>query len=333
MDLGVTAADRQLLRKWVDSQEVAKYLDLAYNGNQDARIKLQRYYDKFAKLFYAPKGTPGPPRVSGAWNSFVRSFLEVWKRVLFIFFLMAFSICSSLPRKPAIDLYDKHNSWTAYFLVSEGLGWLGLVYQLTMLSFPRCSYDWIKVPMYLFAIITLVSECVAFGYLGSVEPNRGYYQDSLVSKCISEGGIHIHNLRLLVQGMLKIPDIAGPSPSRLLSLTHHSITLQNIRYYFSKQGTAMNRFKKKAAAAAATVEKEKAASKWAEAAAAWAVTLRGEPSDPSAAPQHHQRCRRPRPHREGKLKARRAEKRRKAREKEKEEGKEKGKEKEKERPE
>lgn len=146
---------------------------------------------------------------------------------------MAFSICSSLPRKPAIDLYDKHNSWTAYFLVSEGLGWLGLVYQLTMLSFPRCSYDWIKVPTYLFAIITLVSECVAFGYLGSVEPNRGYYQASLVSKCISEGGIHIHNLGLLVQGMLKIPDIAGPSPSRILSLPHHSITLQNVSTMYS----------------------------------------------------------------------------------------------------
>ena len=150
---------------------------------------------------------------SGAWNSFVRSFFEGWKRILYIFLLVAFRICSSLLRKPAIDLYHKHNGWTAYFLVSEGLGWLGLVYQLTIIFFPRCSYDWIKVPMYLFAIIALVSECVAFGYLGSVEPNRGYHQASLVSKCISEGGIYILNMWLLVHGMLKTPDIAGPGVS------------------------------------------------------------------------------------------------------------------------
>ncbi|EGD87074.1 hypothetical protein H113_05651 [Trichophyton rubrum MR1459] len=110
--------------------------------------------------------------------------------------------------------------------------------------------------------------------------------------------------------------------------------IEKIRYYLSKKDKEMKQVKKAtaaAAAAAATTEKEKAASKWVEAAAAWAVTLRGGPSDPSAGPQHHQRRRRPRPHQKVKLKARRAEKRRQAREKEKEE--KETKEKEKERPE
>ncbi|EFR01741.1 hypothetical protein MGYG_04742 [Nannizzia gypsea CBS 118893] len=77
-------------------------------------------------------------------------------------------------------------------------------------------YDWIKVLVYLFAFTSLISECVAFGYLGSVEPHRGFHQTSLVSKCISEGGIHVLNLVLHVQGMLKTPDIAGPSVSLAL---------------------------------------------------------------------------------------------------------------------
>lgn len=30
----------------------------------------------------------------------------------------------NLVSSPAIDLYNKNNGWTAYYLVSEGLGWL-----------------------------------------------------------------------------------------------------------------------------------------------------------------------------------------------------------------
>ncbi|EZF35700.1 hypothetical protein H109_04003 [Trichophyton interdigitale MR816] len=122
MDPGATVTERQLLRKWLYSQEVISYLDSAYNGDQDARIKLQRCYDKFARLFYTPKARPGPPRESGAWNRVVCSFLQVWKRILFIFLIVVFRICSSLLRKPAIDLYYKHRNWAHDALQDRQIG-------------------------------------------------------------------------------------------------------------------------------------------------------------------------------------------------------------------
>ncbi|DAA75637.1 TPA_exp: hypothetical protein A8136_1711 [Trichophyton benhamiae CBS 112371] len=218
MDPGATAADRQLLSTWLKSNEVKQYFESVYNGRHDAREYLQSCYDGFAELFY---GVPDSDREYETWKSFVSRHFESLKsgfrknrkRILVIFFFVISRFLSSFLRKPAIDLYSKNNGWTYYYFISEGLGWFGLGFQLTILFFPQYSKDWRKVLVYLFAFIALISECITFGYLGSVEPNRALHQTSLVFKCISEGGIHILNLGLLIQAMRKTPDTAGPKVS------------------------------------------------------------------------------------------------------------------------
>ncbi|EGD87072.2 hypothetical protein H112_05594 [Trichophyton rubrum D6] len=52
-------------------------------------------------------------------------------RILSIVVLVGLRFLSSLMRKLAVDLYGERNGWTAYCLVSEMLGWIGLVFQLT----------------------------------------------------------------------------------------------------------------------------------------------------------------------------------------------------------
>ncbi|EFR02760.1 hypothetical protein MGYG_05759 [Nannizzia gypsea CBS 118893] len=74
---------------------------------------------------------------------------------------------------------------------------VGLSRRLAIPNFPRHRIHLLKSALAIMcAIIALISECVAFGYL-----------TSLVFMLISEVGVHVLILWLLVYAMRKTPDV------------------------------------------------------------------------------------------------------------------------------